>query len=191
VFFDLWDFYIVGGFESAEMVGSNTPTHNKHISLMSYNKSLLETLIADCNMLRQQNRELAQALAESAQALTNTNLKIHEMEETLRVLRDTTPVGTDTLNLEDLMASLKDSQGDIEEAITDAIFDLDSCDLEEFIQVDLSLNGNEIETELETANRYAIERFVRNYISSQVMEKLEIGIAHYFEHLTPKADDTI
>jgi hypothetical protein len=113
------------------------------------------------------------------------------MEETLRVLRDTTPVGTETLNLEDLMASLKDSQGDIEEAITEAIFHLDSCELDEFIQVHLSLNGNEIDTELETANRYAIERFVRNYISSQVMEKLEMGIAHYFENLKPKADDTI
>jgi hypothetical protein len=68
---------------------------------------------------------------------------------------------------------------------------LDSSDIEDFVQVELSLNGNEINTELEVTNRYAIERFVRNYISSQVMEKLEMGIAHYFENLTPKADDSI
>ena len=89
------------------------------------------------------------------------------------------------------MAALEDSKGDIEEAITDAFWNLDSSDLEDFVQVELSLNGNEIDTELEMTNRYGIERFVRNYISSQVMEKLEMGIAHYFENLTPKADDSI
>jgi hypothetical protein len=152
---------------------------------MSYNQSLLETLIADCNMLRSKNRELAEAI-------TNNNLKIHEMEETLKVLKDTQALtGTGGLKLDDLMASLEDSKGDIEEAITDAFWNLDSSDLEDFVQVELSLNGNEINTELETTNRYGIERFVRNYISSQVMEKLEMGIAHYFENLTPKADDSI
>jgi hypothetical protein len=89
------------------------------------------------------------------------------------------------------MASLQDSKGDIEEAITDAIYHIDSSDLDDFINVELSLSGNEIETELETSNRYAIERFVRNYISDQIMEKLEMGIAHYFENLTPKADESI
>jgi len=89
------------------------------------------------------------------------------------------------------MASLQDSKGDIEEAITDAIYHIDSSDLDDFINVELSLSGNEIETELETSNRYAIERFVRNYISDQIMEKLEMGFAHYFENLTPKADESI
>jgi hypothetical protein len=175
------------------MVGSNTPTRDKHKLLMSYNQSLLETLIADCNMLRSKNREMAQALVESAQAITENNLKIHEMEESLKVLRDTQALttGSDALKLEDLMASLQDSKGDIEEAITDAIYHIDSSDLDDFINVELSLSGNEIETELETSNRYAIERFVRNYISDQIMEKLEMGIAHYFEHLTPKADESI
>lgn len=145
---------------------------------MSYNQSLLETLIADCNMLRSKNRELAEAL-------TNNNLKIHEMEESLKVLRDTQSL-TDGLKLDDLMDSLKNSEGDIEEAIVDAIWNLDSSDLDDFVQVELSLNGNEIDTELGISNRYAIERFVRGYITSQVMEKLEMGIAHYFEHLTRK-----
>jgi hypothetical protein len=89
------------------------------------------------------------------------------------------------------MASLQDSKGDIEEAITDAIYNIDSSDLEDFINVELSLNGNEIGTELETSNRYGIERFVRYNISDQIMEKLEMGIAHYFENLTPKADESI
>jgi hypothetical protein len=174
------------------MVGSNTPTRDKHKLLMSYNQSLLETLIADCNMLRSKNREMAKALVESAQAITENNLKIHEIEDCLKVLQDAEPsTGSDALKLEDLMASLQDSKGDIEEAITDAIYNIDSSDLEDFINVELSLNGNEIGTELETSNRYAIERFVRNYISDQMMEKLEMGIAHYFEHLTPKADDSI
>jgi hypothetical protein len=53
------------------------------------------------------------------------------------------------------------------------------------------LSGNEIETELSIRNRWKIEQFVRDYISTQVMEKLEMGIAHYFENLTPKANDTI
>ncbi len=159
---------------------------------MSYNKQLLETLIADCNMLRSKNREMAQALVESAQAITDSNLKIHEMEECLKVLRDAEPsTGTDALKLEDLMASLQDSKGDIEEAITDAIYNIDCSVLEDFINVELSLSGNEICTELDTSNRYAIERFVHNYISDQIMEKLEMGIAHYFEHLTPKADESI
>lgn len=152
---------------------------------MSYNQSLLETLIADCNMLRSKNRELAEAL-------TNNNLKIHEMEESLKVLKDTQALTTSgSLKLEDLMAALEDSKGDIEEAVTDAIWNLDSDDLDDFVEVELSLNGNEISTELGISNRYAVERFVRNYISSQVMEKLEMGIAHYFENLTPKADDSI
>lgn len=136
-------------------------------------------------MLRSKNRELAEAL-------TNNNLKIHEMEESLKVLKDTQALTTSgSLKLEDLMAALEDSKGDIEEAVTDAIWNLDSDDLDDFVEVELSLNGNEIGTELGVSNRYAIERFVRNYISSQVMEKLEMGIAHYFENLTPKADDSI
>jgi uncharacterized protein YuzE len=108
------------------------------------------------------------------------------------VLRDAEPsTGSDALKLEDLMASLQDSKGDIEEAITDAIYNMDSDDLDDIVEVDLSLNGNEIGTELNTKNRYAIERFVRNYIADQIMERLEMGIAHYFEHLTPKADESI
>ncbi len=159
---------------------------------MSYNKQLMETLVADCNLLRSKNREMAQALVESAQAITDQNLKIHEMEECLKVLRDAEPpTGTDALKLEDLMASLQDSKGDIEEAITDAIYNIDSDDLDDIVEVELSLNGNEIWTELNTKNRYAIERFVRNYIADQIMEKLEMGIAHYFENLTPKADESI
>lgn len=175
------------------MAGSNTPTRDKHKLLMSYNQSLLETLIADCNMLRSKNREMAQALVESAQAITDNNLKIHEMEESLKVLRDTQALttGSDALKLEDLMASLKDSESDVQDAITDAIYNLDSSELEELIEVYLSLSGNEIETELSIRNRWKIEQFVRDYISTQVMEKLEMGIAHYFENLTPKANDTI
>lgn len=167
------------------MVGSNTLTRDKHKLLMSYNQSLLETLVADCNLLRSKNQELVNQINQITTQLGN-------IEECLRVLQQTqTLTGASGLKLDDLMDSLKDSEGDIEEAITNAIWNLDGCDLEEFIEVDLSLNGNEINTELGTSNRYAIERFVRNYITSQVMEKLEMGIAHYFETLTPKADDTI
>jgi hypothetical protein len=152
---------------------------------MSYNQNLLETLVADCNLLRSKNQDLINQINTITTQLSN-------IEECLKVLRDTqTLTGTGGLKLDDLMAALQDSQGDIEEAITDAIYHLDSSDLEDFVQVELSLNGNEINTELEVTNRYAIERFVRNYISSQVMEKLEMGIAHYFENLTPKADDSI
>jgi hypothetical protein len=150
---------------------------------MSYNHNLLETLVADCNLLRSKNQDLINQINTITTQLSN-------IEECLKVLRDTQTL-TGGLKLDDLMAALQDSQGDIEEAITDAIYHLDSSDLEDFVQVELSLNGNEINTELEVTNRYAIERFVRNYISSQVMEKLEMGIAHYFENLTPKADDSI
>ena len=152
---------------------------------MSYNQNLLETLVADCNLLRSKNQDLINQINTITTQLSN-------IEECLKVLRDTQALtGTGGLKLDDLMAALQDSQGDIEEAITDAIYHLDSSDLEDFVQVELSLNGNEIDTELETTNRHSIERFVRNYISSQVMEKLEMGIAHYFENLTPKADDSI
>jgi hypothetical protein len=152
---------------------------------MSYNQNLLETLVADCNLLRSKNQDLINQINTITTQLSN-------IEECLKVLRDTqTLTGTGGLKLDDLMAALQDSQGDIEEAITDAIYHLDSSDLEDFVQVELSLNGNEINTELEVTNRYAIERFVRNYITSQVMEKLEMGIAHYFENLTPKADESI
>jgi hypothetical protein len=152
---------------------------------MSYNKQLMETLVADCNLLRSKNQELINQISTISTQLSN-------IEDCLKVLRDAEPsTGSDALKLEDLMASLQDSKGDIEEAITDAIYHIDSSDLDDFINVELSLNGNEIETELETSNRYAIERFVRNYILDQIMERLETGIAHYFEHLTPKADDTI
>ena len=145
----------------------------------------METLVADCNLLRSKNQELINQISTISTQLSN-------IEDCLRVLRDSEPsTGSDALKLEDLMASLQDSKGDIEEAITDAIYNIDSSDLDDFISVELSLSGNEIETELETSNRYAIERFVRNYISDQIMEKLEMGIAHYFEHLTPKSDDTI
>ncbi|MFY7937632.1 MAG: hypothetical protein ACOVOQ_09650, partial [Flavobacterium sp.] len=160
-----------------------TPPRDKHKLLMSYNHNLLETLVADCNLLRSKNQDLINQINTITTQLSN-------IEECLKVLRDTQTL-TGGLKLDDLMAALQDSQGDIEEAITDAIYHLDSSDLEDFVQVELSLNGNEINTELEVTNRYAIERFVRNYISSQVMEKLEMGIAHYFENLTPKADDSI
>jgi hypothetical protein len=150
---------------------------------MSYNHNLLETLVADCNLLRSKNQDLINQINTITTQLSN-------IEECLKVLRDTQTL-TGGLKLDDLMAALQDSQGDIEEAITDAIYHLDSSDLEDFVQVELSLNGNEINTELEVTNRYAIERFVRNYITSQVMEKLEMGIAHYFENLTPKADESI
>lgn len=143
----------------------------------------METLVADCNLLRSKNQDLINQINTITTQLSN-------IEDCLKVLRDAEP-SRDPLNLENLMEALKDSQGDIEEAITDAFWNLDSSDLEDFVQVELSLNGNEIDTELETTNRYGIERFVRNYISSQVMEKLEMGIAHYFENLTPKADDSI
>ena len=143
-------------------------------------------MVADCNLLRSKNTELIQQVQQM-------NERIYQMELALQSWKEEPPKESTTgsLKLEDLMASLQDSQGDIEEAITDAIYHLDSSDLEDFVQVELSLSGNEINTELETTNRYAIERFVRNYISSQVMEKLEMGIAHYFENLTPKADDSI
>jgi transcription termination factor NusB len=167
------------------MVGSNTPTRDKHKLLMSYNKQLMETLVADCDQLRRKNFELIYQIEQQ-------NNQLQSFEIALKALQDAEPsTGSDALKLEDLMASLQDSKGDIEEAITDAIYNIDSSDLEDFINVELSLNGNEIGTELETSNRYAIERFVRNYISDQMMEKLEMGIAHYFEHLTPKADDSI
>lgn len=145
----------------------------------------METLVADCNLLRSKNQELITQINTISTQLSN-------IEECLKVLRDSeSNTGSDALKLEDLMASLQDSKADIEEGIVDAIYNIDSDDLDDFISVELSLSGNEIETELETSNRYAIERFVRNYISDQIMEKLEMGIAHYFEHLTPKADDTI
>ena len=134
----------------------------------------METLVADCNLLRSKNQDLINQINTITTQLSN-------IEDCLKVLRDAEP-SRDPLNLENLMAALQDSQGDIEEAVTDAIWNLDSDDLEDFVQVELSLNGNEINTELETTNRYGIERFVRNYISSQVMEKLEMGIAHYFEN---------
>lgn len=165
-------------------MGGRTPPRDKHKLLMSYNNQLLETLVADCNLLRSKNQELISQI-------NHIQIQLGNLEECLRVLRDTqTLTGQGGLKLDDLMDSLKDSQGDIEEAITDAIWNLDSSDLDDFVEVELSLNGNEIDTELGISNRYAVERFVRNYISSQVMEKLEMGIAHYFETLTPKADDT-
>jgi hypothetical protein len=145
----------------------------------------METLVADCNLLRSKNQELINQISTISTQLSN-------IEDCLRVLRDSEPsTGSDALKLEDLMASLQDSKGDIEEAIVDAIFNQDSSDLDEWIEVDVSLSYREIETELETKNRWAIERFVRNYIADQVMEKLEMGIAHYFENLTPKSDDSI
>lgn len=167
------------------MVGSNTPTRDKHKLLMSYNKQLMETLVADCNLLRSKNQELITQINTISTQLSN-------IEECLKVLRDAEPsTGSDALKLEDLMASLQDSKGDIEEAITDAIYNIDSDDLDDIVEVELSLSYREIETELNTKNRYAIERFVRNYIADQIMEKLEMGIAHYFENLTPKADESI
>lgn len=135
-------------------------------------------MVADCNLLRRKNDELMSEIQE----ISN---RLHQMEMALQSWKVTeTPTGS--LKLDDLMDSLKDSEGDIEEVITNAIWNLDDSDLENFIEVELSLNGNEINTELGTSNRYAIERFVRGYITSQVMEKLEMGIAHYFEHLTRK-----
>jgi hypothetical protein len=142
-------------------------------------------LVADCNLLRSKNQELITQINTISTQLSN-------IEDCLKVLRDAEPsTGTDALKLEDLMASLQDSKGDIEEAITDAIYNIDYDDLRNIVEVELSLSYREIETELNTSNRYAIERFVHNYIVDQVMEKLEMGIAHYFEHLTPKADDSI
>jgi hypothetical protein len=145
----------------------------------------METLVADCNLLRSKNQELINQISTISTQLSN-------IEDCLKVLRDAEPsTGSDALKLEDLMASLQDSKGDIEEAITDAIYNIDSDDLDDIVEVELSLSYREIETELNTKNRYAIERFVRNYIADQIMEKLEMGIAHYFENLTPKSDESI
>lgn len=143
-----------------------------------YTKEQIGLLIAECNDLRQKQADLLGRLD-----LLNSRLQ--------EMLNQENTASANALNLEDLMASLKDSEGDILETITDAIYNMDSDDLDDIVEVDLSLNGNEIYTELNTKNRYAIERFVNNYITTQVMEKLEIGIAHYFENLTPKTDDTI
>ena len=143
-----------------------------------YTKEQIGLLIAECNDLRQKQADLLGRLD-----LLNSRLQ--------EMLNQENTASANALNLEDLMASLKDSEGDILETITDAIYNMDSDDLDDIVEVDLSLNGNEIYTELNTKNRYAIERFVNNYITTQVMEKLEIGIAHYFENLTPKVDDTI
>lgn len=143
-----------------------------------YTKEQIGLLVAECNDLRQKQADLLGRID-----LLNSRLQ--------EMLNQEERASATALNLEDLMASLKDSESDVQDAIIDAIYHLDSSELEELIEVYLSLSGNEIETELSIRNRWKIEQFVRDYISTQVMEKLEMGIAHYFENLTPKANDTI
>ena len=141
-----------------------------------YTKQQIEALITECNDLRDKQADLLG--------------RIDLLNSRLQQMLSETPK-TETFDLEVLMASLKDSESDIEEAIVDAFYNLSYDELDDMIDVELSLSGNEIETELSTKNRHYIERFVNDYIISQVMDKLEVGIAHYLENLNPKANDTI
>ena len=145
-----------------------------------YTKNKIEAIITDCDdLLKTQQAQLA----ELAQAInTSQNILMHLRQVADEIETSNTGSLTDQ-NITDILSDL-----DLENSITSHIHE--RTDWNDVIKVDLSLSGNEIETEVD-ADRWEIER----YISRDLSSVLEESIREMLENFTTKkqevSDDSI
>ena len=139
-----------------------------------YTKNKIEAIIADCSELlsTQQGQ-----LAELAQAInTSQNMLMHLRQVADEIETSNTGSLTEQ-NITDILSDL-----DLENSITSHIHE--RTDWNDVIKVDLSLSGNEIETEID-ADRWEIER----YISRDLSSVLEESIREILQNFTTKKQE--
>jgi hypothetical protein len=137
---------------------------------MSITNEKLEMLVADCNLLRSKNSDLMNQIQE-------INNHLYQMEQAIKVLHFKEVVGILTeQGITDIISEL-----DLEQVITSHIHE--RTDWNDVIKVDLSLSGNEIETEID-ADRWEIERYIARDLSSV----LEESIREMLQNFTTKQE---
>lgn len=138
-------------------------------------------LVADCSLLRSKNSELMNQIQE-------INNHIYQMEQALHVLnfkealQDNTGLLTQD-NINDILCDLN-----LQYAITDHIHT--RTDWDDVIEVDLSLSGNEIETEVDS-DYYKIDRYISKDLASVLEESLREILSSFIIKLQEKSDDSI
>jgi hypothetical protein len=145
-----------------------------------YTKNKIEAIITDCDdLLKTQQAQLA----ELAQAInTSQNILMHLRQVADEIETYNTGSLTEQ-NIADIISDLN-----LESAITDHI--LTRTDWDDLVEVELSLSGNEIETQVDS-DHWRIER----YISRDLSSVLEESIREILENFTTKkqevSDDSI
>lgn len=158
-------------------LGGRTPPRDKHNPMSILNQKL-ELMVADCNLLRTRNAELMETI-------TDINHRLYQMELALQSWKEepskesTTGSLTED-NIEDIISFLE-----LEEVITDHIHE--RTDWSDVIKVDLSLSGNEIETECD-ADRWDIERYIARDLSSVIAESIR-EVLQTLESFTTKKEE--
>ena len=141
-------------------------------------------MVADCNLIR---TELAKLMGN----INDINNTIYQMELALQSWKQEPSTESSTFsltegNIEDIISFLE-----LEEAITDHIHE--RTDWSDVIRVDLSLSGNEIETECD-ADRWDIERYIARDLSSVIGDSIR-EVLQTLESFTTKkqevSDDSI
>jgi CHASE3 domain sensor protein len=138
-----------------------------------YTKNKIEAIIADCNELlsTQQGQ-----LAELAQAINTSQNMLMHLRQVADEIETTTTGSLTEQNITDILSDLN-----LEDSITSHIHE--RTDWNDVIKVDLSLSGNEIETEVD-ADRWEIER----YISRDLSSVLEESIREILQNFTTKQE---
>ena len=157
--------------------GLHPVTKHNPMSILNQN---LELMVADCNLLRSKNTELIQQVQQM-------NERIYQMELALQSWKEepSTESTTGSLTEQNITDILSDLQ--LEEAITEHIHT--QVDWSDVIRVDLSLSGNEIETECD-ADRWEIERYIARDLSTALEESIR-EILQNFNTGKEVSDDSI
>jgi len=147
---------------------------------MSTNEKL-ELMVADCNLLRRENTELIQKLRLMDEKLFQMELALQSWKQEPSTELPNGPL-TDA-EIEDIITDLE-----LEDKITDHIHQ--RTDWDDVVDVDLSLRGNEIETELD-ADRYKIERYISRDLSSVLEECIREVLQNFNIKSQEVSDDSI
>lgn len=138
-------------------------------------------LVADCSLLRSKNSELMNQIQE-------INNHIYQMEQALHVLNfkeallDNTGLLTQD-NITDILSDLN-----VQYVITDHIHT--STDWDDVIEVELSLSGNEIETQVDS-DYYNIDRYISKDLASKLEERLTEILQNFIIKKQEVSDDSI
>ena len=138
-------------------------------------------LVADCSLLRSKNSELMNQIQE-------INNHIYQMEQALHVLnfKEALQNNTGLLtqdNINDILCDLN-----LQYAITDHIHT--STDWDDVVEVELSLSGNEIETQVDS-DHWKIDRYISQNLASKLEESLREILENFIIQKQEVSDDSI
>jgi len=145
-----------------------------------YTKNKIEAIITDCDdLLKTQQAQLA----ELAQAInTSQNILMHLRQVADEIETYNTGSLTEG-NIADIISDLN-----LQDAITDHIHT--RTDWDDVVEVELSLSGNEIETQVDS-DHWRIERHISRDLSSVLEESLREILENFTTKKQEVADDSI